>query len=265
MNAVVLKHTIRRNWKLPAIFSCVLCLYEAVIIGLIDPRDMDKVRDLYGTIGGYLGAFGIRIESMTTPLSYTASTFFSLIVMAFAMVFYVIQANLLIARPVEDTSIVYTLASPVSRFTLAMTQGIYLIVAMLLLFGAVLGCGAAMLATFGKFDFWAFLDLVAVTFLLCTAIGMFSYFLSVLFCGSKFCTGISAGAPIALLFMAMIGGAGGEKTEWMKKVSPFGWLDSVGIVTGEVDTAWMYPVFLGAILVFLFASAVVFRKKPLPI
>ena len=265
MNWTIFKNIFKMNWKLLIIFVGLLCIYLAVIISLIDPNDMEKIQELYGTMGSFVGAFSIRIDSMTSPLNYTASTFFSVIVMAFTMVFYVIQANSLIAKRVEDTSIACTLAAPVKRSTLVLTCGIYLIFSMVVLFVGILVCGSTMLGTFGNFDFLAYLNLVGVTFVLCTAVAMLSYFLSIAFCDSKLGSKLAVGVPIGLLFLQVLGGAGGEKTEWLTKMTPFGYLDSVGIVTGKVETLGMYLIFGCAIIVFLIASAIAFNQKRLPI
>lgn len=265
MSFAIFKNTFKRSWKLLAIFFCLLCFYQSVIISLIDPDDMQKIKELFGTMGDFMGVFSISIASMTSPLAYTASVFFSLIIMAFTMVFYVIQANSLIAKPVEDTSLVYTLCAPITRAKLAVTQGVYLVFSMLVLFGGILASGSLMLSTMGEYDFLAYLNLVGVTFMLCTAVAMLSYFLSVAFCDTKLGIRLSAGVPIAMMFMSMVGGAGGEQTKWLQKLTPFGWLDSVGIVTGEVETWWMYFAFGGAIIVLLCATVAVFQKKRLPI
>ena len=85
MNFVILKNTIKRNWKLMLVSLAVLCFYLSVILYLVDPADMEKVKDLFGMIGGMLDAFGINTAAMTSPLAYTASTFFSVLVMAFTI------------------------------------------------------------------------------------------------------------------------------------------------------------------------------------
>lgn len=265
MSIPIFKNTLKRNWKLLLIFSCLLCFYQTVIISLIDPNDMEKVKELYGTLGDFMGAFSISIASMTTPLNYTASVFFSIIVMAFTMAFYVIQNIQLIVKGVEDSSIVCTLSAPVRRSTLAVTNGIYLIFSMLVLFGIILASGSIMLNSYGDFDFEAYLNLVGVTFFLCTAVAMLSYFLSVAFCDTRWGIRLAAGVPLILLFLDMLGGAGGEKTEWLKKVTPFGWLDSVGIAMGEVETWWMYLALGVAIFIFLSAAVFVFNRKRLPV
>lgn len=267
MNMTIFKNTLRRNYKLLLIFAGVLALYLAIIISLIDPSDMKKVQELFGTMESYMSVFNISIAAMTSPLLYTASVFFSMLVMAFAMVFYVIQSTMLIAKPVENTSIAYTLAAPVTRTKLVATKALYLIFSMLVLFAVILGVGAGCLSAFKDFelDFMAYLNLVGVTFCLCTTMAMLSFFLSVAFCGTKLATGLATGVPIALLFLNMMAGAGGEKTEWLKKISPFGWLDSVGIVQGDVATGWMYAVFIGAIAVLFGASVIVFNRKRLPV
>lgn len=42
MNFVILKNTIKRNWKLMLVFLAVLCFYLSVILYLVDPADMEK-------------------------------------------------------------------------------------------------------------------------------------------------------------------------------------------------------------------------------
>lgn len=265
MNLTVFKNTFKRHWKLLFIFLFVLCFYQVMIIGLIDPADMGKVQELFGSMKDYMQAFSISIPDMSTPLTYTASVFFSMLIMAFTMVFYVIQATSLIAKQVDDASIACTLSAPVKRTELALTKGVYLIVSMLVLFAGILISGSLMLGTTGSYDFKAYLNLVGVTFMLCTTVAMLSYFLSVAFCGSKLGTALAVGVPVALVFISLIGGAGGDKTEWLKKCSPFGWIDSVGVVNGSAETWWMYPAFGGAIIVLLLASVAVFYYKRLPV
>lgn len=265
MNFAIFKNTLKRNWKLLLIFFCLLAFYQGVIISLIDPDDMSEIQQLFGTMDYMLEAFSISIESMTSPLAYTASVFFSVLVMALTMVFYLIQANSLIAKQVDNSSLVCTLAAPVKRSTLAVTYGIYLIFSMFVLFAGVFISGTAMLSRYGEFDILAYLNLVGVTFFLCSCVAMLSYFLSVAFCDSKLGTGLGTGVPIALLFFVMLGSAGGEEVEWIEKITPFGYLDSVGIVSGKVDTQWMYLAFGAAIIILLSATVFVFNRKRLPI
>ncbi|MEG0771441.1 MAG: hypothetical protein RR436_06050 [Clostridia bacterium] len=269
MSFTLFKDTFKRSWKLLLIFAGIFCMYLGVIISLIDPKDMAQVKELYGAMGGFMEAFGIDISAMTNPLSYTASTFYPLIVMIFTMAFYVIQNISLIAKSVDTGSMAYTLAMPISRIKVALTQGIYLIFAMAVHAVLMFSVGAGLLFTMKDYLqanwFTAYLNLALVTFLLTTMVAMLSYFFSVAFCDSKLSKGLAAGVPIALIVVNMLGGVGGEKTEFLTKLTPFGWFDSVGIVNGSVETWWAYLVFGGAIIVLLCASAFVFSKKQLPI
>ncbi len=265
MSLTIFKYLLKRNWKLLFVFLLVLCMYLSIIISLINPDDMKEIQELFGTMENFMGAFSIDIAAMTSPLNYTASTFFSVLVMAFTMVFYILQSNSLIAKQVNDTSLSCTLSAPVTRNTLVLTCGGYLIFSMIVLFLGIFICGSVMLHLYGPFDIWAYANLVGVTFTLCTSVAMLSYFLSLAFCGEKMGTALTVGVPIALLFIQIISGAGGEKTEWLSKITPFGYLDSVGIVSGEVSTLGSYLVFGGAILLLLAASVFVFNRKRLSI
>lgn len=265
MSLPIFKNTCRCNWKLLLIFVVVLCLYLSIIISLINPEDMTEVQDLFGTMENFMGAFSIDIAAMTSPLSYTASTFFSVLVMAFTMVFYLIQANGLIAKQVDNTSLACTLSAPVKRSTLVLTKGIYLLFSMAVLFISIFACGSVLLNAYEDFQMAAYANLVGVTFCICTSVAMLSYFFSVAFCGSKLGTVLAVGGPIALLFFKVISGIGGEKTEWLSKLTPFGYLDSVGIVTGRISTLGLYIIFGSISLLLLTASVFAFNRRQLPL
>ena len=51
----------------------------------------------------------------------------------------------------------------------------------------------------------------------------------------------------------------------LKQCSPFGWLDSVGIVKWNVETWRMYLIYGSAIMALLGAATAVFSRKHLPI
>ncbi len=265
MSVALIKNAIKRNWKLLLIFAGVLCFYLAVIISLIDPEDMEQVKEIFNFKGNLLSAFGISVEAMTDPLSYTASTFFSLLVMAFTMVFYIIQGNRLVAKPVDNNSLAYTLSMPVSRTKFIVIQAGYLLGSLAVLFIGILATGGIALAVHGNFHFARYLNLVTLTFLLNAVMAMLSFTLSVSFCDSKKGFALGTGVPIALLLISMLGGAVGDKAAWLSKISPFGWLDAVGIVNGRVGVWWMYIAFIAAAGLLFVLSVVIFKRKRLPL
>ena len=67
MSVTVFKNTWKRQWKLLLIFLCVLCFYQVVVISLIDPDDMAKVQEIFGSMEEYMSIFSISI-----PVAYSS-------------------------------------------------------------------------------------------------------------------------------------------------------------------------------------------------
>lgn len=264
MNKIIFLDTLKQSYKLMIIFVCVLSLYLTCIIAIATPEDMSEIGEIFTFVEDYLGVFGIDVLQFTSVLNYTASVFFGVLVMAFTMVFYVMQSVALIAKPVENGSLANTLALPIKRRYVAFTKGVYLIFSIMVLFFVIFIVGTVAIYVQEEFEILRYLDLVAVTCLLCCSVAMMSYFFSVAFCTTRLGSSLATFVPIGFFFMSIIGGLS-EETEFLKKFTPFSALDSVGIVTGEVNTFVLYIVFTVIIAVLLTASSYVFERKNLSI
>lgn len=266
MSLPLLKNTIKRNWQIVAIFFAVLIIYLSIVIVLFDPAHPEEIKMMFEVLPPQvLAMFKMSLDTMTNPLHYTASTYFGIIVMAFTMVFYIIQSIRLVAKPVENNSLAYTLSLPISRTSFIITQSFYLIMSIFVLFSGVLVVGSVILYTMANFDFFAYLNLVSVTFLLNVVMAMLTFTISVMFCDSKKGISLATGVPISLLILSMIAGLGGDGLAWLNVISPFGWLDSVAIVSGALSTWWMYILFVVVIVAFMYISTIIFNKKRLPL
>lgn len=259
MKTLVL-YQIKQSWKMTTFIALILCAYQAVIISLVNPQDMASIQSLFGVMGGFLDAFGISVESMTSPLAYTASTFFSSLVQIFSMLFYMIAVYIQIARPIQDTSLAYTLSSPVSRKQWLNSHFIALTIELVCLFGLIFVSGSLMLWWKGSFAWQRYALLVFVTWLLVLMMGFLTSFLCVIATGHM---GLTIGIPLVFLIASMLCQAGGEKLNWLVKLTPFGWLDSVKIVNGDQSV-----LFIGIGLVLLCGlwlglSQFIFKKKNL--
>lgn len=264
MNITIFKNIFKRNWILLLIFTVILCFYQGTIISLVNTEDMTSVQELYGSMEGMLKAFGIDITTMTDPLSYTASTFFGLLVLAFPMVYYIILIIKLVIKPIENYSLSYILTSPVSRSKYIVTLALYLLLSLFIMFMFVFITGSVMLNTTGSFNVLAYLNLVTVTYLLCSSIAMFTFFIAVMFCNSKNSVFFTVSIPVGLLILNMLGSVS-DKLSFLTKYNPFGLLQSVKIVNGEISTLWMYVAFTIAIVILLMLSVKTFDKKQLSV
>ncbi len=254
--------TLKRNYKLLLIFILVLNLYQGTIISLADPQDMSQMVQMFEFAAPYLDAFGINTAEFSSVLNYTASVFFGVLVMAFTMVFYVIQSTALIAKPVADTSIANLLMTPVKRTNLVIIKGLYLLFSISLLFLSVFITGTVLISLSEDFDVLAYLNLVFVNCALACMVAMLSYFFSVVFCHNKWGVNLAVAVPIALIFMNILGGVG-EDLSFIKNLSPFGHINAVDVATGDINTLPYYILFISLSLILLISSAQIFKRKNL--
>ncbi len=264
MNKTLLMSNARRNWKLLLIFVAVLCFYLVVIVSIIDVEDMDSLKELFAVAGGFLDAFGMDLEAMTDVLSYTASTFFTILVMGFTMVYYILAVRRLVTLPIEDGSLAYTLSMPISRVRYMTTQIVYLLLSMVVMFVAVFVAGLLSMYAKASIDAVAYLQLVVIVMLLNMALAVLVLLCSVAVCTNSKLSSVPIALPIALLLLNMVGSAGGDNWSWLSSLSPFGWLDPVAIVGGS--SCWhLYLIFGGFVVVGSVASVVLFARKKLPL
>ena len=233
-------YQLKQGWKITGLLTIVACVYQGIIISLVDPANMASIQSLFGVMGSFLDAFGISIESMTSPLAYTASTFFSSLVQILSMLFYLLLIYFQIARPIQDTSLAYTLSTPVSRKQWLSSHYIALTLELMVFYGLVFLSGCGMLSLKGAFAWERYALLVLLTGLLALMVSFLASLLVILFNGRM---GLAIGIPLILLTMQMLCGIGGDSLQWLTYWTPFGWLDSVGIVNGtSAWTGWLLLV-----------------------
>ncbi len=254
--------TFKRNYKLLLIFILVLNLYQGVIISIADPKDMSQIAQMFEFVEPYLGAFGINIAEFSSVLNYTASVFFGVLAMAFAMVFYVIQSTSLIAKQVADTSISNILMTPIKRANLVVIKGLYLMFSICVLFLSIFISGSVLIGFAEDIDVLAYLNLVSINCALACVVAMLSYFFSVVFCHDKWGVNLAVAVPIALIFLSILGGAD-ENLSFIKNLSPFGRIDAVSVVTGDINTLPYYIAFTLLSAALLLVCAKVFERKNL--
>lgn len=264
MSRVLFKNTLRRMWMLAVGFTGILIMYQSIIISLIDPENMSEIQSLFSVAEGMLDVFGMDITAMTSPLAYTASTFFGMLALAFPMIYYCILNNSLIAKGVENTSIAYTLTAPIKRTTVVITQGLYLISSLVFIFIGVFISGVIMLATKDVTDFWSYANLCGITMVICIFVAVFSYLLTVVFCSSKLSLALGAGVPIAFILLNMISNVD-ESVGFLAKLTPFGYVDPVDVVMGDQSVLGLYIVFISLTVLCIAAAAKVFKNKNLAI
>ncbi|HBA05476.1 MAG TPA: hypothetical protein DCW51_16900, partial [Clostridium sp.] len=113
------------------------------------------------------------------------------------MVYCIILGNRLVARMVDNSSFVYLISTPNSRSKIIITQGIYALVSIIVLFIALFGAGIIFseIMFSGTLDIRQFLSLNFTTMLVNMVVMMISFFFSCLFNETKLSLTFGAGIP----------------------------------------------------------------------
>lgn len=265
MNYRLFKYNLKRHWKFILGFAFLIVVYLGIIISLIDPSDMEKIKQLFGAMGKFLEAFGISVDAMTSPLAYTASTFFGALSFMFVVAYQLILIIPLFIKPVSNTSIAYFLSQPISRKKYLLTQIIFLIFSMAFIFLAMLLISVIMLSTKGNYNFFSLLNLIGIMFFMNLAVAILAVLFAVIFIDSKKATMITAFVPGSFLFLSIIGNLLKEKTKFIIYLTPFGWIDPVKVVNQTTNPLFLYIIFLVSIVSFSYISILIFNKKRLSV
>lgn len=265
MSFPLLKTVFKKNWTLFLIFFGVLTMYITVMITMYNPNDMEAMTSMLKLFPeNMMKAMGIS-KMVTDLTSYLASWLYGLLMLGFPMVYSIILGNRLVAKMVDNSSLVYLLSTPNSRVKIIITQGVYALASIALLFAALFGVGVLLCTTLfpGALDIGAFFNLNLTTMLVNMVVMMISFFFSCLFNEAKMSLGFGSGIPIVFLLMNMLGGASAN-LENMKKLSIYGFYDPVELVHGS-DILGVNLVYIGIIVILFVASVLVFKKKRLPL
>jgi len=261
----LLKATIRKNRSLFILFFSVLTLYMTIMIAMYDPHDMEAITAMLDLFPEQMmSAMGFS-NMITDVNSYLASWLYGLLMLGFPLVYCVLLGNRLVVKMVDDSSFAYLLSSPNSRSTIILTQGLYAMISVAVLFAGLFGLGvlACSVAFPGLLDVQGFFMLNVTTMLVNMVVMMICFFFSCLFNDTERATAFGAGIPIAFLLMNILGGVTAE-AEILKDLSIFGWYDPISVAAG--DTAAGVDLLYLAAAVLLFAAAIqVFRRKRLPL
>lgn len=265
MSFTLLKTVFKKNWTLLLIFFGVLTMYMTIMASMYDPNDMEALVAMLKLLPADIMK-GMGFSNVVTDLTgYLASWLYGLLMFGFPMVYCIILGNRLVAKMVDNSSFAYILSTPNSRVKIIITQGVYALASVALLFAALFGVGVLVCTVMfpSTLDISAFFILNVTTMLVNMVVMMITFFFSCLFNETKLSLGFGASIPITFILMKMLGGAS-EDMEILQKLSIYGFYDPVELVHGG-EILGVNLVYIGIIAVLFVASVLVFKKKRLPL
>ncbi len=259
------KRGLRRSSNTWLVFTAVLTMYIVIIVLMFEPGLRDALDEFVKTMPELMAMFGMTYIA-DELIYYLSSYLYGFLMLVFPMVYSILISNRLIARLVDSGSMVYLLAAPVSRVTVAFTQMKVLATGLIamVLYSTVLGIIVSHLAFPGLLDikgYWLInLGVLALQLL----IGGFCFLASCIFNDSRRAVSVGAGVPSFMFILTMLSNAG-ERYAGVKFLSVFTLYQPDGIIQGERMALWNILI-LFVLAVFMFYLAIlIFRKKDLHI
>ena len=265
LNLTLYKREMKGSVKLLVIFAAIITLYIAVIISLYDPETMAMLDSFVAAMPEVMAAVGMTAGA-TSLLGFMVSYLYGFILLIFPMAFCILRGNALIAKYVDNGSMVVLTAAPVKRRTVAFTQMTVLIsgVLLLMVYSTILELICAQLSFPGELDRTELLRLNGGLLCLHLFIGGICFLASCMFSDTRYSIGFGAGIPALMYVLQMLANVGGA-AEKAKYFTFFTLFDPSGIIAKDsAAIAGIFVLLTGAIALYA-AGIIVFSKKDLHI
>ena len=132
-SVTIFKQTFKSNIRLWLILTAILSAISCLIIAIFNPTTMDHIMAMIERIIED-PALMAQIQANFSLLNMLGSQFYIGMGMLLPLIYLIITANALIASQVDRGSMAYILSTPIKRTTVAVTQAVYLIAALAVMF-----------------------------------------------------------------------------------------------------------------------------------
>lgn len=261
MNFELYKREMKGSVRLLLIFSMIITLYVSVIISMYDPVKMKVFDGFVNAMPDLMAAVGMSAGA-TSLIGFMSSFLYGFILLVFPMVFSILRGNGLIAKYVDNGSMVSLVAAPVKRRTVVVTQMAVLIsgILYLILYATLLEWICAQKDFPGELDGKVLLTLNGGLLCLHLFIGGICFLASCLFSSTKNSVGFGAGIPTLMFVLQMLANSG-EAADKAKYFTFFTLFDPNGMIARESSAMTGTAVlFVGAVILYLLGITIFDRK-----
>ena len=191
--------------------------------------------------------------------------FYSLFAAVLPLFYIAVCAKRLIAEQIDNGSFSYVMSAPIKRITVTVTQAVFLIVSVALMYLTIFLVGLITFAVWGEvIEIGSFFMLNFGSFLLNLAISGIAFFSSCLFNSSAKAAALGIGMPMAFFILYIISAFFGSN-ELLANCKYLTINSLYDIMAGSSDVVWELGI-LAAMAVVLFAvGGYIFEKKDLPL
>ncbi|MVO98586.1 ABC transporter permease subunit [Paenibacillus lutrae] len=265
MSWALFKANIRVNRFIWLLIVSVYSFYSIILVSMFNPESGDALQEMLSMLPPELvNAMGMNFGS--TLLTFLSGTLYSLLLYLFPMIVSIIINHRLIAVHVDRGSMSYLLSTSNSRFRVAVTQAVFSLISITVIFCWItiltLIISAAMFP--GLMDTKQFILLNLYALLMYYTVNGICFFASCLANESKFSLGLGAGLPVAFVLLQMLGDSG-DKLNWIGNLSLFALFDPERLFAGDSFAYVGMGIFAGLATVLYVLGILVFNKKDLTI
>ena len=242
---MISKALIKRDFKITGTLWCVITAVMLLLLFAL----------FYATSGNPAGVMIIQ-------------QFYSLFA-ALLPVFYIgSAAKKLIAEQVDNGSFSYVMSAPIKRRTVTVTQGLYLICSVLMMYLLFCLIGIISFAIWGEFmEVKAFFLLNLGSFLLNLVICGIGFLATCLFNSSAKTTAVATGLPMGFFLLYVVGTFFGSNKllSYCKYFTIHSLYNAGDILAGSSDIIWQFGVLAALAVVTFVSGGYIFEKKDLPL
>ncbi|SCG81678.1 ABC-2 type transport system permease protein [Proteiniborus sp. DW1] len=262
MSWILFKANIKDIRTIWIIMTCIFCFYLAIVISMFDPAGADALNEVLETFPeALINALGMK-EIGTNLLAFITSYIYGFLVLLMPMVVSIVVNHKIIGSHIDKGSLAYLLATPNSRIKIAITQAIFSLASITMLFivstiFSILVCESMFP---GQLEIGKFILINIYALLMYYTIGGIGFLASCISSESKTSLGIGIGIPLVFLVFHMLGNVG-DKLSWIGNLSLYSLYDLDKLIAGHsfAYIGMISFVILAAILYT--CSIVIFNKR----
>jgi len=208
------------------------------------------------------------VAASGTNLQQTALAYYNMLPGLISAIYVIITANKLLASQVDRGTMAYVLSTPVKRSKVAITQAVFFLGSLFLMFG-IAACSHIFAhymsaGSISGFEVRSILLLNLGLFVLNAALSGICYLTSCVFNLSKYVIAVGGGivgAFIVLSIMSMFG----SSFQWMKNLTLVSLYDINSVLANTSDYIWKFIVLAGVGVITYLIGSMAFTKRDLPL
>lgn len=265
ISGTLYKRGMKSNIKLLVVLGAVITLYVSVIISMYNPEFTNLLDGYVELMPELMAAVGMTARA-TSLIDFMCSYLYGFILVIFPMLFCIFCGNGLVAKYVDNNSMVSLVAAPIKRRNIAFTQMAVLVsgILLLMIYNTILEIVCAEYYFPGELDIAMLVSVNIGLLCLHLFMGGICFFISCIFSDIKHSIGFGVGILIFMYAIKMLANIGG-KAEKIKYFTFFTLFDPQGIITGENNAIiGIIVLFISGIALF-FGGIITFSKKDLHI